>query len=111
MYTAKNPSKTIMTGVASYVAETLEQKVHRIITNKEPIKDGAPVIFTDRKDGVQPSYNIRTDRFEVAVEAMDKVTRSKIARRENAAKVVPLEKKDKNTESTGNEGVSTESSQ
>lgn len=111
MYKQNSMSKTRLKGVESYVAETLEQKVHRIINNKEPIKDGAPVIFTDRKDGVQPSYNIRTDRFEVAVEAMDKVSRSKIARRENSAKVVPLEKKDGKSESAGNEGVSTESSQ
>ena len=60
-----------LTGVEAYVGESIEHKVRRIVNNKEPIKDGAPLIYTERKDGVQPSYNIRTDRFEVAVEAMN----------------------------------------
>lgn len=67
--------------------ETIEQKVERILDNKEPIKDGAPLIYTDRKDGVQAGYNIRTDRWEVAVDAMDKVAKTKAAQRENRAKM------------------------
>lgn len=67
--------------------ETIEQKVERILDNKEPIKDGAPLIYTDRKDGVQAGYNIRTDRWEVAVEAMDKVAKTKAAQRENRVKM------------------------
>ena len=52
--------------------ETIELKVARLLENNEPIDDGAPVIYTDRKDGVDPAYNIRTDRFEIAAEMMDK---------------------------------------
>lgn len=78
-----------------YKGETLEEKVRRILNNKEPIKDGAPIIYTDRKDGVQPSYNIRTDRFEVAVDAMDIVTKSHQAKRENKAKVIDMKPEDK----------------
>ena len=70
-----------MVGITSYVAETIEQKVRRIVNNKEPIKDGSPLIYQERKDGVQPSYNIKTDRWDVAVEAMDKVTRAHQAKR------------------------------
>ena len=62
--------------------ETIEQKIERIVHNGEPIKDGAPIVFTERKDGVIPAYNPRTDRFEVAVEAMDKVTKSHLAKRQ-----------------------------
>ena len=50
--------------------------------NKEPIDDGAPVIYTARKDGVDPAYNIRTDRFELAAEMMDKVNRDRLAKTE-----------------------------
>lgn len=64
--------------------ERLETKIERIINNKEPVTDGAPTIYTERKDGVQAGYNIRTDRFEVAIEAMDKVTGAKIAKREDS---------------------------
>lgn len=56
----------------------------------EPIKDGAPIIHTERKDGVLPEHDIRTDRFEIAVEAMDKVAKSIVAKREGRDK--PIEK-------------------
>ena len=39
-----------------------------------------------RKDGVNPSMNIRTDRWEVAVEASEKITKSYQARREEYLK-------------------------
>jgi len=58
----------------------------RLMQNKEPIKDGAPVLYTDKKDGVNPAYNIRTDRFEIATEAMDVVHRSKEAKRDEIVK-------------------------
>lgn len=67
--------------------ETIEQKIERIVTNKEPITDGAPLVYTDRKDGVLAGYNIRTDRFEVAVEAMDVVSKSIQAKREHKAQM------------------------
>ena len=66
--------------------ETIEQKVMRIIENKEPIKDGSPIIYTERSKGVDPAHNIRTDRFELATEAMDKVHKSKQAKRDELIK-------------------------
>lgn len=68
----------------SFDGETIEEKVYRVTVNKEPIKDGAPRIYTDRKDGVLPAYDIRTDRFEHALDAMDSVSKSKAARREKS---------------------------
>lgn len=65
-----------------YEGESIETKVSRIINEKAPIEDGAPIIFTERTDGVLPSYNIRTDRWDVAIDAMDKVNKAKIAKRE-----------------------------
>lgn len=66
--------------------ETIENKVIRLIQNKEPIKDGAPIIFTERAHGVNPAYNIRTDRWEIAVDVMTKLEASKTAKREDVAK-------------------------
>lgn len=66
--------------------ETIEQKIERIVNNKEPIQDGAPIIHTERKDGVQAGYDIRTDRFDVAIDAMDKVSGSRKAQREDKMK-------------------------
>ena len=68
------------------IGETIEQKISRIVNNKEPIKDGAPVIYMERKDGVKPEFNIRTDRFEVGLDAMDTVTKTKITKRLERAK-------------------------
>lgn len=68
----------------SMQGERIEEKVNRITNNKEPIKDGAPQIYTDRKDGVQAQYNIKTDRWEIAIDAMTVVDKSHKAKREMA---------------------------
>lgn len=68
-----------------YIGESIEYKIERIVTQKEPITDGAPQIYTDRRDGVLAEYDIRTDRFEIAIEAMDKVSKSHMAKREKKA--------------------------
>jgi len=77
--TRNNPTTTIIDNEA-FEGETIEQKMDRIINNDEPITDGAPTIFTERKDGVIPAYNIRTDKWEHAVEGMDYVSREAIAK-------------------------------
>lgn len=56
------------------------------MNNKEPIKDGAPLIYTDRKDGVQPAYDPRTDKWEIAADATTKIAKSFTARREERHK-------------------------
>lgn len=82
MYKKQLPSKTNFTINTSYEGERLEQKIERIMNNKEPITDGAPLIYQERKDGVQPEYDIRTDRWDVAIDAMDKVDKTHKAKRE-----------------------------
>lgn len=64
--------------------ESIEAKVRRILRQGEPISDGAPIIYTDEKDEILPQYNIRTDRFELAVEATDAISRGKLAKKEAA---------------------------
>ena len=61
----------------TYEGESIEDKCERIIENNEPISDGAPLSYTKRSDGVLPEYNIRTDKWDVAQGAMDKVAQSK----------------------------------
>lgn len=56
----------------TYSAESQVQKLRRIVENKEPIKNEAPTIYTPKSEGVMPEYDIRTDRFEVAREALEK---------------------------------------
>lgn len=76
-------NKTKLNINKSVEGETIEQKCERIESNKEPITDGAPIIYTERGSGVAPEYNIRTDRFEIALEAMDTVSRAETAKRKS----------------------------
>lgn len=83
MYKPNKPTPTDLRVNTSYLGETIEKKIRRIVNNKEPITDGAPLIYTERGKGVEAQFNIRTDRFEIAVEAMDKVAKAQVAKREN----------------------------
>lgn len=90
MKTVKIRDKHNMHSVEIYEAETIEEKVRRIVDEKEPIEDGAPIIFQPKNEGVRPEYDIRTDRWAVAIEAMDKVSAdqlSKYTKSDNIAKV------------------------
>ena len=78
-------NKTLFKVNNAYEAVSIEQKIERIMNSKEPIDETAPIIYTERKKGVQPEYNIRTDRFEIALEAMDKVSKSYQAKREDVS--------------------------
>lgn len=66
--------------IPSYEGEPIEHKVQRIVLNNEPIEDGAEIIYTEKKDGVLPQYNIRTDKWEIAQNAMDLAQQQRIAK-------------------------------
>ena len=59
-------------GTALVEGERLELKIDRMTQNNEPIGDSAPLIYTPRKDGVIAAYDIRTDKWDIALEAMQK---------------------------------------
>lgn len=63
----------------AYEAEPLEIKLRKILETNEPIEEISPEIYTDKKDGVLPQYDIRTDRFEIAMEAMNKISQAELA--------------------------------
>lgn len=85
IYKYRPAPKTSIKINQSYKGEWLEDKLVRILNNKEPIKDGAPLIYTERKDGVRPEMDIRTDKWEIAAGAMDAVSRARLAKtQENA---------------------------
>lgn len=62
----------------SKTATTLMEKLRRLDENKDGIEEIAPMIYTEKKMGVMPGYDIRTDRFEVA-----RIARAKINKAEN----------------------------
>lgn len=84
--------KPIETNYEYQSGETIEAKVRRITENNEPITDGAPIIYTNREDGVLPAYNIRTDRWEIAQQAMDAVNQANLAKSKNYGKIEQQEK-------------------
>jgi heterodisulfide reductase subunit C len=64
-YKVPRMAKTLVNGVPKSYGETIEEKVERVVNNGEPIED-----------------DIRTDRWEVATDAMDAVQKSTKAQRE-----------------------------
>ena len=85
--------RPIATNYEYQEGETIETKVRRITENNEPITDGAPIIYTNREDGVLPAYNIRTDRWEIAQQAMEAVNQANLARSKDYGKVENKETK------------------
>lgn len=78
MKTAINRKGCIDNPYLTYEAEPREVKLRKIIAGEaNNMEDGVfPTIYTEKKDGVLPEYDIRTDRFEVAIDAMDKINQS-----------------------------------
>lgn len=102
---------TIMSAkIQAKEGEWIEEKVRRVVENGEPIEDGAPIVYTERKDGVRPEYNIRTDRWEIAQEAMEAV-------REGKSKMIAMRiaerdgKPEKKSQPDGENSTGTELSQ
>ena len=59
--------------------ENIIIKVRRILDENEPLTDGAPLIYTPKEDGVKPEYDIRTDKWQIAINAMDRVNAYKLS--------------------------------
>lgn len=101
MYKTAKYNRTTLIINQSTEGEHIETKIERIVNNKEPITDGAPIIYTERKDGVLPAYDIRTDRFDIAIDAMDIISKSRDAQRaqknktsDEDSKVIDINKKE-----------------
>lgn len=58
--------------------ETLIKKIQRILDENEPLTDGVPMIYTPKQAGVREDCNIRTDKWTLAMEAMDRVNNYKL---------------------------------
>ena len=84
----------------SMEGETIEQMIDRRLNNGESATDTITkeLIYQPREEGVNPNYDIRGDKMELAIMASDKVTRAhnlasqaKIEERKN--KIEELNKK------------------
>lgn len=106
MYKTNKPQNTTIKVVITKEGESIEEKVMRITTEKTPIKDGAPLMYTDRKDGVLAGSDIRTDRFDVAIDAMHKVAEASPYLRKGV--VIPIDEKKDIGKPESTDGTKTE---
>lgn len=86
MFNTREPGQSSIRCNESTEGEFIEAKVRRIMDQNEPITDGAPLLYTERKNGVMWETDIRTDRFDKAIEATDLIQAQKLAKREEILK-------------------------
>ena len=56
-YVVPSFKKTVLPVAEMWEGERIETKIARLMSNEDSISDGAPLIYTDKKDGVLPDYN------------------------------------------------------
>lgn len=85
-YKGKNIKQTtqLLTSEMFSEGETIEKRLARIVQSEEPMTEATvPLLYQERKEGVNPMYDIRTDRMEMAQMARDKITRTHMLARAN----------------------------
>lgn len=88
----QNPiHRSVMKSVKRTEGMTMEMMVGRFLNNQIDVEQTQPIVYTERKDGVMAGYDIRTDRFDIAIDAMDKSAKSMTAKRETKLNVVKEE--------------------
>lgn len=64
-------------GVMAYKARTRQQMLQELAAGEEPLDAmlgaGTGQVYTDNKEGVRPEHDIRTDRAELALDAIERV--------------------------------------
>lgn len=103
MYRTPVMEKSSLSINESIQGEPIEHKLDRIVTNGEGVEEGAPAIYTERKDGVLPAYDIRTDKWDVALDAMGAIHDQNLNKRmtsieERKKALEEMNKKDEKTE-------------
>lgn len=73
----------------SVEGRSIEEKMRETTLNGQPIESAAPLLYTDKKAGVLPEYDIRTDRWSIAQATVDKVVRSQIAKSQDVSGGTP----------------------
>lgn len=100
MYKRPSFRKTSITNSSIEVGQMIHDKVKAVIEQGESLQE-APLIYTDKADGIMAGYNIRTDKWEIAIEAMDKINKVRAAQGEaKRGKMVDM-KTDNTTDSAG----------
>lgn len=82
----RNKSVILRTGQLkindTYEGESIEQQIAKRMEGGDIDIGGKQQVYTERKDGVLPITNIRSDRFDMAMMAIDAVERTRISKRD-----------------------------
>lgn len=87
--------------------ENILTKVRRILDENEPLTDGAPLIYTPKEDGVKPEFDIRTDKWQIAINAMDRVNAYKLSNYTKNGRNPEMKEETENGEITTDKTTST----
>lgn len=90
---AYKPTSIVRTSVTE--GETIELMVERALNNKEPIEARTTPIFDDSETAKhgREAYDIRLDKWDLAIDGMEKVSQIRTAEKEEQAKVIEFKKK------------------
>lgn len=92
IYKKTRYAQTSLCTTEAFEGESIEEKVRRTTETKAPIEAVSPMVYTERKDGVRKDTNIRTDKWDVAQQAMQSIAdgvRTKRNERMNAKTAQP----------------------
>lgn len=67
---------------------TMETNVALWLKNQNESEEQKEMVYTERKDGINQGMDIRSDRFDIAIDAMDKSAKSIKAKRDAKMNVV-----------------------
>lgn len=95
--------KTQLRNTPTEKGESIEEMLRRMTTNKEPIPENVPPIYTPEKEGILPEYDIRADRFDIAMQAGDKFAASQAAKSSDTGLAFETEETKQETEQQNNE--------
>lgn len=96
------PTRTIIKSSRLKEGESIESKMRKVFAEGSPIEEISPMIYTERSEGVLPMYNIKTDKWDEALTAMDKVAQIHSANREKKEQAKILKLKRNNPETGAN---------
>lgn len=76
--------KPELRGIKTYPARTRQQMLKELAAGEEPIDAmvgaGTGEVYTEASEGVRPEHNIRTDRTELALDAIERVRQERASR-------------------------------
>lgn len=82
-----NPHKSELSKNDQREGKSIEEEIRQMLNNNEKMKGDIQVIYTQKNEGTLPAYDIRTDRFEIALDGITKIQKSYSARREEKARM------------------------